>query len=349
MKKLIIVTILCLISSLAYSEPSNSENVFESDIFKPVKDDYVLYYDTRGDQPRLVGFKYLDETHYLIRYYKYETEENYLINVTVKITEKKVSITNFIFIEGDTSINLTGEATELFSNLLNNSDRLDKSPYPQDLTLTQTRTAQDVEYKQELRYKYWVPVFQLHEITQTLPKEAKVVLIGMSSPSKSGYDDFETFTTLPPTASVPKTVIEEAEEIEVDFGSIKVILDKNWKQQGDYFLLPINTEHDAALTVQSYGKPNDLDHISLQVAYLKLMFAQSQYIHPQSISLQEYNDRTVLQYKIYDSNTGRYTLVFHMFFLQNNTLLELNLFSFEDLFINNYDYFNNLLKSISLS
>ena len=73
MKKLLWILLL---SVLVFTV--NAEDLFDNVFFEKLKNDYVIYIDTRSGSPVLTGFQYQGGNSYLIRYYDFSADDNEL-------------------------------------------------------------------------------------------------------------------------------------------------------------------------------------------------------------------------------------------------------------------------------
>jgi hypothetical protein len=202
--------LLCL-SFAVYANDDFGDKFFDKPFYSRMPNDYVLYYDERGDSPVLVGIMYLEENCYLIRYYDYELDQNIQIRLTVEYSPKKITINDINFIEGEESVESIYKYTNLFMTLINLEDRIDTSIYPKDPSFTQTFDVDGVSHEQVIQYKYWVPVFQMHSIHQTAPTKSSVSLVAIGRPSMTDISVFEDFKYFPSESPSEEVLVTPGE------------------------------------------------------------------------------------------------------------------------------------------
>lgn len=108
------------------------------------------------------------------------------------------------------------------------------------------------------------------------------------------------------------------------------------------------TNGDISLQIDTnWTNEGTLQYAGLHLAYLGLISSEN-FIPANSISITQYQDGAVLEYKVYDPQSQRYSVVNNMYFEVNKKMYIVSISAFKSVVENNKNYFNDLLKSVQV-
>lgn len=345
MKKVLTWTCLLLITVQA-----GAEDFFDNQLFSRIKHDYVVYVDNRYEHTVLHGIQYLGGDTYLLHYFNYDTGEEHLITADYYYDEdRNIRVENFTAVEGEFDIADIEKITRVFMTVINLEDRIDTSRYPNDSSFTQTYTRDEVDYKQTVYYKYWVPLFQMHRIELLEPdpsRGVKLMRVGRPGPdSDGGFREIKYFPRFRPG---PNISIEERElSVHIEEEGIGFKLDDRWlRKQNGFFLLPLVTEHDAAIQVRSINLSDLLVNSSL--LYCMMMVHSSRDLIPAfTVQITQYENAVFFKYDVFSESTGAYTTSLNYLFEREGGHCDIfTLNAFSSVLEANIGYFNGILETL---
>ncbi|MGC9313435.1 MAG: hypothetical protein ACP5IA_12150 [Sediminispirochaetaceae bacterium] len=345
MKKVLTWTCLLLIAFQA-----GAEDFFDNHIFSRMKHDYVVYVDNRYEHNVLHGIQYIGGDTYLLHYFNYDTGEEHLITADYYYDEdRNIRVENFTAVEGEFDISDIEKITRVFMTLINLEDRIDTSRYPNDSSFTQTYTRDEVDYKQTVHYKYWVPLFQMHRIELLEPDPSRgVQLMRAGRPGPDSDGGFREIKYLPRHRPGPDISIEEREPgVHVEEESLRFSLDDRWvRKQDGLFLLPIVTEHDAAIRVKTIDLRNPLVNSPLLYCMM-VVHTSKDFIPAFTVQITQYENTVFFKYNVFSESTGAYTTSLNYFFEREEGWCEMfTLNAFSSVLEANIGYFNGILETL---
>jgi len=342
--------VLIWICLLLITVQAGAENFFNNQLFSRMKNDYVVYVDNRYEHTVLHGIQYLGGDTYLLHYFNYDTGEEHLITADYYYDEdRNIRVENFTAVEGDFDITDIEKITRVFMTMINLEDRIETSRYPSDSSFTQTYTRDEVDYKQTVYYKYWVPLFQMHRIELLEPDPSRgVKLMRAGRPGPDSDGNFREIKYLPGYRPGPDISLETRElSVPVEEEGISFKLDNRWvREQDGLFLLPIVTEHDAAIRIRSIDLGKSL--VDSPLLYCMMVVHTSKdFIPAFTVQITQYENAVFFKYDVVSESTGAYTTSLNYLFEREDGqcgMFTLNAFS--SVLEANLSYFNGILETL---
>ncbi|MDY7028490.1 MAG: hypothetical protein SVR04_09360 [Spirochaetota bacterium] len=345
MKKVLTWTCLLLTAFQA-----GAEDFFNNQLFSRIKNDYVVYVDNRYEHTVLHGIQYLGGDTYLLHYFNFDTGEEHLVSADYYYdADRNIRVENFSAVEGEFDISDIEKITRVFMTLINLEDRIDTSRYPNDSSFTQTYTRDDIDYRQTVYYKYWVPLFQMHRIELLEPDPSRgVQLMRAGRPGPDSDGGFREIKYLPQYRPGPDISIEERElGVQVEEVGIGFSLDDRWvRKQGGLFLLPLVTEHDAAIQVRSIDLNDPLVNSPL-IYCMMAVYSSGDLIPAFTVQITQYENAVFFKYEVFSESTGAYTTSLNYLFERGGGLCDIfTLNAFSSVLEANIGYFNGILETL---
>ena len=345
MKKSVLVVILVLISSCLFAQ-----DFYQYPFFKPGKNDYVQYWDTRNGKDAFFGIEYQDVNQYRIRYYDLKTKQETIIDVSYTETSTEIKTKDVKFIKGKEDIDAYKTVLMDFFLIVNADDKVQRKGFPQDVLYEQTIGSENDKVLQDMTYKYWVPLFNLYSIVENKDAKNSLRLVEFGRPGKEEAKRFYQLTDFPKVVDGPAYSIPENEVKKIKYDMIGFSLDANWKFDKDSAILNRATPRDAFITFDN----NTFDPAKIRSTYIGYILAELKMeqigmpIDVESVEFKESSDSLTASYKVLNTDDNMLSQVTDIFVFDSRGKVDnITVYSYETMYVANKVYFDTIIEQIA--
>jgi hypothetical protein len=314
---------------------------------KKQKNDYVIYYDTRSENPVLYGFLYEGGNTYLIRHFNIKTKEDIILKVTYEETKDEIVSKEIIVVKGKEQIEAYVEYLYDFFFLLNIGDSIDRSKFPDTIYLTQEVKSDNDVVNKKYTFDYWVPLFNMRKLEHE--NGGSLTLLTFGKNSESLAKRFYSITNYPKYVDGPSFEITKRKEKNLKYGSVKMRIDDSWKCDESALLLSVKTPRDAFIMFEHFTIDEDkiktFNQVSHFIGFHK-MISDSFYVLADTVNVSTIKNTVIFEYYIYNTQDKMVTRVVDTYKMIDNTLYNINLFSYATLYKDNQKYFDGIIQDI---
>ena len=308
--------------------------LFAEDVFNDIPGSYVIYNDTRFGTQAYIGLMYLGEDTVLVRTFEKESEYEMVFVANMQVVDGNLEMGDQLQILAG-EINGSTTAGRMLPMLLNWANAWYRNREKIDRLSPLVAEADDV-----YTYQYWIPVFNIEKINDdNLFQIVTAGIVGnINDPA------FAMFSGLPEQVHSESFRIIPGNSNSTVNPELNMTLDQNWVEGEDgVFRIQMKTVQDAAVFKEDINLEGTPFQDKYDIAKIMMLSSGGVLLAGESLVYQS-GDSLVMENQVYDPNTGAVSFQHKRFEQTDDIVSTVSFASFLDLYTENREYFEELLK-----